>query len=201
MNKALIALAIGTLVVANVNAKNAHKPRPDRGRHLGHHERSERSNIRHHDRRDHRDYRNHRDYRSHRNYRNHRDYRRVIVERPIYRRRRPVIVRRPVVVRPRVVTRTVIVERPVIRTVYVERPRYESTEDYYPTTNQRDYYYEDEYETCSDNRAKSQDKVRRRNAILVAGAVNEMFNNDSHRRRNVRKGAIAATVLNEILTR
>ncbi len=43
-------------------------------------------------------------------------------------------------------------------------------------------------------------KVRRRNAILAAGVANEMFN-DGRRRKDVRKGAIAATILNEILTR
>ena len=47
----------------------------------------------------------------------------------------------------------------------------------------------------------SRDKVRRRNAILIAGAANEIFNRGKRRKKDIRKGAIAATVLNEILTR
>ncbi len=47
----------------------------------------------------------------------------------------------------------------------------------------------------------SRDKVRRRNAFLIAGAANEIFNKGERRQRDIRKGAIAATILNEILTR
>ena len=47
----------------------------------------------------------------------------------------------------------------------------------------------------------SRDKVRRRNAILIAGAANEIFNKGERRQKDIRKGAIAATILNEILTR
>ena len=47
----------------------------------------------------------------------------------------------------------------------------------------------------------SRHKVRRRNAILIAGAANEIFNKGERRQKDIRKGAIAATILNEILTR
>jgi len=46
----------------------------------------------------------------------------------------------------------------------------------------------------------SRDKVRRRNTILGLGAVNEIAN-DGRRRKDVRKGVIGATLLNELLTR
>ena len=46
----------------------------------------------------------------------------------------------------------------------------------------------------------SRQKVRTRNAILAAGVANEMFN-DGRRRKDVRKGAIAATILHEIFAK
>ena len=46
----------------------------------------------------------------------------------------------------------------------------------------------------------SRQKVRTRNAILAAGVANEMFN-DGRRRKDIRKGAIAATILHEILAK
>lgn len=50
----------------------------------------------------------------------------------------------------------------------------------------------------------SRGKVRRRNAFIAAGIANELLNKGSkhkRRRHDIRKGAIAATVLNEILTK
>ena len=48
--------------------------------------------------------------------------------------------------------------------------------------------------------APSRDKVVRRNTILAAAAVNELVNN-GQKRKDIREGAVAATLLNEIFTR
>ncbi len=50
----------------------------------------------------------------------------------------------------------------------------------------------------------SRQKVRRRNLLLGLGAANELFNHGNkhkRRRRDFRKGTIAATLLNELLTK
>ena len=48
--------------------------------------------------------------------------------------------------------------------------------------------------------ATSRQKVRRRNAILAVAAANEVLNG-SRSRKNVRKAALTATVVNEVFTR
>lgn len=47
----------------------------------------------------------------------------------------------------------------------------------------------------------SNQKVRRRNKILGLALANEIFNESSRGRKDIRKGAVAATLLNEVLTR
>jgi hypothetical protein len=47
----------------------------------------------------------------------------------------------------------------------------------------------------------SQGKVRTRNAILAAGVVNELFNQSNNSKKDIRTGAIAATLINELFHR
>lgn len=94
-----------------------------------------------------------------------------VVERPVYRPR-PVVVYRPT---PPIVRQTVYVDD--CRPVRYERPV---------------------CETVSYDRGN--EKVRIRNTILGLAVANEIFN-DGGGRRDVREGAVVATLLNELLHR
>ena len=83
-----------------------------------------------------------------------------------------------------VVTRPVEPHCEVVVTRPVE-PRCTIVERTYPSTM---------YTTTTD----SQGKVRTRNALLIAAAANEIFNKSNNSKKDIRKGAIAATLLNEI---
>jgi len=184
-----------------VSDKQLYGKRHDNGRHLGHVNRDSRSNS--HDNGRHLGNRNERfvhgnrnDSRSrrvssHYSYRNstyynrcssnrHRDYtygdRRSNHSPYYYRRCIPRQVKRPTVIR-----RVISCPR---STVKVESPR--------PNTNCG-------FDNSSTTKSRtSQGKVRTRNALLIAGAVNEIFNHSNNSKRDIRQGAIAATILNEI---
>ena len=111
--------------------------------------------------------------------------------------------------RPAKITESVMVTRELIEEPVAAGIR-RSTRGHRETPGAAHYYPPPRYEHKTGPHEKqvvhgpSREKVRRRNTILGLGLANELFHrNSSHKRRrkDIRKGAIAATLFNEIFTK
>jgi len=180
MQRNIIIGLVSLALVSPVQAGNDNG-RPDRGRHLGNRQRVERQ-----------------DHRRNEHYRGRHGQPTVIVNRPAPR---PVVVVQRPAPRPVVVVQECPPAPPYPGPTTVYTNPYDQVGTGCGTTASVATGVCDT--TCGTTTVvhePSRDKVRLRNGILIAAAVNELTN-DGRGRVDVRKGALAATLLNELFNK